>query len=81
MLRKDGTPVTAAQLQANPRDAFIGDLHSYGASFETRWVSLGFPRRLHGGGQGGRRDAVQAAGERGVPARHGLPRVLLHGDR
>ena len=40
VLRSDGTPVTASQLQANPRDAFITDLHTYGASFRTGWVTL-----------------------------------------
>lgn len=38
--RKDGTPVTAQQLTANPSDRFITDLHTYGASFSTTWVPL-----------------------------------------
>jgi hypothetical protein len=38
--RKDGTPVTAAQLQANPADAFITDLHTFGTSFATTWVDV-----------------------------------------
>lgn len=38
--RADGTPATAAQLQANPSDSFIADLHRYGTSFRTRWVDL-----------------------------------------
>jgi hypothetical protein len=38
--RADGTPVTAAQLQGNPADAFITDLHTYGTSFATRWVDV-----------------------------------------
>jgi hypothetical protein len=38
--RKDGTPVTAQQLSANPSDPFITDLHTYGTSFATRWVPL-----------------------------------------
>ena len=40
ILRKDGTPATAAQLQANPSDAFIADLHTYGTSFKTRWTTV-----------------------------------------
>jgi hypothetical protein len=40
ILRKDGTPVTAAQVQSNPSDAFIGDLHTYGTSFRTTWVDV-----------------------------------------
>ncbi len=38
--RKDGTPVTASQLQANPSDAFITDLHTHGTSFATAWVDV-----------------------------------------
>ena len=38
--RTDGTPATAAQLQANPSDAFITDLHTYGTSFATAWVDV-----------------------------------------
>jgi hypothetical protein len=38
--RKDGTPVTASQLQANPADAFITDLHHRGTSFATAWVDV-----------------------------------------
>ncbi|MEZ5097662.1 MAG: DUF839 domain-containing protein [Nocardioides sp.] len=40
ILRPDGTPVTAAELQADPYDGFIGDLHTYGTSFRTRWVDI-----------------------------------------
>ena len=40
VLRRDGSAVTAAQLQANPTDGFIGDLHRYGTSFRTRWVDI-----------------------------------------
>ena len=36
--RSDGTPVTAAQVQSNPSDPFITDLHTYGTSFRTAWV-------------------------------------------
>jgi len=39
--RADGTPATAAQLQANPSDSFISDLHTYGNTFKTEWISLG----------------------------------------
>ena len=38
--RPDGTPATAGQLQANPSDAFITQLHTYGSSFATRWVPI-----------------------------------------
>jgi hypothetical protein len=38
--RKDGTPVTASQLSANPADAFVTALHTYGSSFSTRWVAV-----------------------------------------
>jgi uncharacterized protein DUF839 len=38
--RSDGTPATAAQLQANPSDAFLTDLHTYGTSFATAWVDV-----------------------------------------
>jgi len=38
--RSDGTAVTAAQLQANPSDPFITDLHTYGTSFATAWVNV-----------------------------------------
>ncbi len=40
ILRKDGTPATVDQLQADPTDAFIGQLHTYGTSFRTRWVTV-----------------------------------------
>jgi hypothetical protein len=40
VLRGDGSAATATQLQANPSDSFITDLHTYGASFRTRWVDL-----------------------------------------
>lgn len=40
ILRKDGTPATAEQLQADPADSFITQLHTYGTSFKTRWVTV-----------------------------------------
>ncbi|WP_343907221.1 alkaline phosphatase PhoX [Nocardioides aquiterrae] len=40
VVRKDGTPATADQLQANPSDPFIADLHTYGTTFRTRWVTV-----------------------------------------
>ena len=40
ILRGDGTPATAAQVQANPADPFIADLHTYGTSFRTNWVTV-----------------------------------------
>lgn len=38
--RSTGAPVTAAELHADPTDAFITDLHTYGTSFATRWVTV-----------------------------------------
>lgn len=38
--RANGTPATAAELQANPSDPFIADLHKRGASFDTAWVTI-----------------------------------------
>jgi hypothetical protein len=38
--RADGTPVTAGQVQANPSDSFISQLHTYGTSFATTWVTV-----------------------------------------
>lgn len=38
--RSEGTPATATQLQANPSDSFISELHSYGTSFKTDWVTV-----------------------------------------
>jgi hypothetical protein len=40
VLRSDGTPATATQLQANPSDPFIASLHTYGTSFKTKWVTV-----------------------------------------
>jgi hypothetical protein len=40
VLRKDGTPVTAAQLSANPSDQVITDLHTYGTTLKTAWVPV-----------------------------------------
>jgi hypothetical protein len=40
ILRTDGTPATAGQLQADGTDPFIGQLHTYGTSLRTRWVTL-----------------------------------------
>jgi hypothetical protein len=40
VLRSDGTPATAPQLQANPSDPFITSLHTYGTSFKTQWVTV-----------------------------------------
>lgn len=36
--RKDGSPITAAEISANPFSSDITDLHTYGKSFATRWV-------------------------------------------
>jgi hypothetical protein len=38
--RTDGTAVTAKQLADNPSDQFVTDLHTYGASFKTTWVTV-----------------------------------------
>ena len=38
--RKNGDPATAADLQSNPSDTFIADLHTYGTSFRTKWVTV-----------------------------------------
>jgi hypothetical protein len=56
--RSDGTPATAAQLQANPSDSFITDLHTYGTSFATSWVTV--HSTTNGGGPGAF-DATAAA--------------------
>ena len=40
VIGKNGSPVTAQQLAANPSDPFITALHSYGSSFNTKWVTL-----------------------------------------
>jgi hypothetical protein len=57
ILRQDGTPATAPQLQSNPTDAFLADLHTYGTSFRTTWVDV------HSGpGAFGATAAAKAAG-------------------
>lgn len=38
--RADGSPVLAAQLKADPSDAFVSALHTYGTSFATSWVTV-----------------------------------------
>ena len=40
MLRRDGTPITASQLSANPAAQEITDLHSYGRTSATTWVTV-----------------------------------------
>ena len=40
VLRKNGTPITAAQLQADPTSSDIAALHTYGNVFRTRWVDI-----------------------------------------
>jgi len=40
VLRSDGSPITASQLAANPAAQDITDLHTYGRSFATRWVTV-----------------------------------------
>jgi len=38
--RADGSPVTASQLSANPSDQIVTDLHTYGSTFATTWVTV-----------------------------------------
>ncbi|HEY8653977.1 MAG TPA: alkaline phosphatase PhoX, partial [Dermatophilaceae bacterium] len=38
--RPDGSPITARQLSLNPADPVITDLHTYGKSFATTWVTV-----------------------------------------
>jgi hypothetical protein len=38
--RPDGSPITASQLSLNPADPVITDLHTYGKSFATTWVTV-----------------------------------------
>jgi hypothetical protein len=38
--RPDGSPITAKQLLLNPADPAITDLHTYGKSFATTWVTV-----------------------------------------
>ncbi|HRW17852.1 MAG TPA: DUF839 domain-containing protein [Dermatophilaceae bacterium] len=38
--RPDGTPITAAQVQTNPADTVLGDLHRLGTTFRTTWVDV-----------------------------------------
>jgi hypothetical protein len=38
--RRGGMPVGAAELSANPADPFVSDLHRYGTSFRTAWVTV-----------------------------------------
>jgi Bacterial protein of unknown function (DUF839) len=40
VLRPNGSPVTAAQLATDPADPVITDLHTYGRSFATTWVTV-----------------------------------------
>ena len=47
--RADGSPATAAQLQADPRDRFLTDLHTYGSSFATDWVTVADPTNATAG--------------------------------
>jgi hypothetical protein len=40
VLRPGGSPITAAQLSSDPADPVITDLHTYGRSFATTWVTV-----------------------------------------
>ena len=40
VLRPGGSPITARQLSLNPADPVISDLHTYGRSFATTWVTV-----------------------------------------
>ena len=53
--RPDGSPITAKQLSLNPADPAITDLHTYGRSFATTWVTV------HDGGGAGAYDATVSA--------------------
>jgi hypothetical protein len=55
VLDHDHQPVTAADLQTDGRNPFIRQLHTYGRTFDTRWVALGNPA-----------DSTQAAHDRGA---------------
>lgn len=46
VLRANGTPITFAQLSANPAAKIIKLLHTYGRSFATRWVTVHTGNRL-----------------------------------
>jgi hypothetical protein len=43
VLRSNGTPATAPQLQTDGNDPFISQLHTSGSSFATRWVQPSTP--------------------------------------
>ncbi len=38
--RQNGSPVTASELQSDPADRFVAELHTFGTSFSTRWVPV-----------------------------------------
>jgi hypothetical protein len=40
VLRHNGQPITAAELQADPSAKIIKQLHKYGRTFSTRWVTV-----------------------------------------
>jgi hypothetical protein len=40
VVRPDGSPITARQLSLNPADPSITDLHTFGRSFATKWVTV-----------------------------------------
>ena len=62
-------------------------LHTYGSTFGTKWITIHDTAdeqravQRQRGRDGPGRDAVQAPGERRVPAGLALPRVLLRRDR
>jgi hypothetical protein len=49
VLRADGTPATAAQLQTDGRDPILTALHTYGTSFRTRWATVADPSNATAG--------------------------------
>jgi hypothetical protein len=73
--RSDGTPATAAQLQADPADPFIADLHTYGTRVSPRQRLAGVlnpaaRRQRHLGGAA-RRPGLSPAVARVPEARFG----------
>ena len=87
MRNANGQPITqASQTALNSPDQLA--LHTYGAQFDTRWVTIHDTAtdgttlvQRQRPGHGRRRHAVQATGERTVPTRIALRRVLLRRDR
>jgi hypothetical protein len=60
VLRRDGTPITAPQLTADPAAPVITELHTHGKSFATTWVTV------HDGSGAGAYDATAGARDAGA---------------